>query len=169
MPFLVRHQHRSKPQRGLPQGAIDARREHLQVHNMTTTLPAMTTTQVEFEDDLVQCYALVPTEGVDSTPFYAMKVSSISSYLEISRELAKRRVHSPGPLWTAPHDFECPHRHERKKFDMESLVGESSTFGEKTTVKKSVVGKHCEVGNNVKLASSVLMDNIKIGDGVKLE
>lgn len=31
MPFLVRHQHRSKPQRGLPQGAIDARREHLQV------------------------------------------------------------------------------------------------------------------------------------------
>jgi len=164
MPFLVRHQHRSNNKR-LPKAATEARMEHLQVHNMTTTLPAMTTTQVEFAQDLVQCYCFVPNTGVDGTPIFCMKVSSVPSYIELNKEISHRRIHAPGQLWKAPEQ----QPRDRKKFDGDSLIGEGSTFGEKTTVKKSVLGTRCEVGDAVKIASCVIMNDVKIGDGAKLD
>jgi len=168
VPFLVRHQHRSNSKR-IPEAAMAARQEHLEVHNMTTTLPAMTTTQVDFTEDLVQCYALVPNTGIDGTPVFCMKAGSVSSYLELNREITNRRIHAPGPLWEGVKDAEYPHRSERKKFDADSIIGDGSTFGEKTTVKRTTLGKACEVGNSVKIAMCVIMDNVKIGDNVKLE
>jgi len=141
----------------------------LEVHNMTTTLPAMTTTQVEFSDDLVQCYALVPTTGLDNTPVFCMKAGSVASYLQLNREITSRRIHTPGPLWGPIRDENYPHRSERKKFDADTLVGDGCSFGDKSTVKRSMIGKQCEVGSNVKIASCVIMDNVKIGDNVKVE
>lgn len=45
------------------------------------------------------------------------------------------------------------------------MVGQDSTLGDKSTVKRSVIGRNCKIGSNVKILNSVLMDNVKVADG----
>ncbi|KAK6460099.1 translation initiation factor eIF2B subunit [Scheffersomyces coipomensis] len=52
---------------------------------------------------------------------------------------------------------------------IDSLVGESTTLGEKTNVKRSVVGSNCIIGKRVKLTGSLILDNVTIEDDVQLE
>jgi len=50
-----------------------------------------------------------------------------------------------------------------------SMVGQDSTLGDKSTVKRSVIGRNCKIGSNVKILNSVLMDNIKVADGCYIQ
>ena len=51
----------------------------------------------------------------------------------------------------------------------DSLFGESSRLGERSSVKKSVVGNCCTLGNNVKIVNCIVMDGAVIEDGCKLD
>lgn len=42
------------------------------------------------------------------------------------------------------------------------VVGESSTFGEKCTLKRGSIGSNCKIGDKVKLFDCVIMDNVEI-------
>lgn len=52
---------------------------------------------------------------------------------------------------------------------LDSLVGEGTTLGERTHVKRTVVGKNCTVGKRVKLTGCLLLNNVTIEDDVQLE
>jgi NDP-sugar pyrophosphorylase family protein len=51
----------------------------------------------------------------------------------------------------------------------DSVVGEYTKVGEKSSVKRSIIGAHCVIGKNVKIANSIIMDHVVIEDGVKLD
>lgn len=52
---------------------------------------------------------------------------------------------------------------------IDSCVGENTTLGEKTNVKRSVVGSDCKIGNRVKLTGTLVMHGCTISDDVQLE
>ncbi|CAI5502596.1 unnamed protein product [Closterium sp. Naga37s-1] len=45
------------------------------------------------------------------------------------------------------------------------MVGEGTSVGEKSSIKRSIIGRHCRIGAHVKLVNSVIMDHVTIGDG----
>jgi NDP-sugar pyrophosphorylase family protein len=47
---------------------------------------------------------------------------------------------------------------------MDSMVGDGTQVGEKSSIKKSVVGAHCVIGKNVKMVGCVITDHVMIGD-----
>ncbi|VDC07146.1 unnamed protein product [Peniophora sp. CBMAI 1063] len=51
----------------------------------------------------------------------------------------------------------------------DSLVGESTQVGERTSVKRSVVGRHCVLARGAKLSGCVLLDHCVVGENAKLE
>ncbi|KAG7662689.1 GCD1 [[Candida] subhashii] len=52
---------------------------------------------------------------------------------------------------------------------IDSLVGENTTLGEKTNVKRTVIGKDCVIGKRVKLTGCLILDKVVIEDDVQLE
>ncbi|GMM28138.1 translation initiation factor eIF2B subunit gamma [Martiniozyma asiatica (nom. inval.)] len=51
----------------------------------------------------------------------------------------------------------------------DSLVGENSILGERTSVKKSVIGNNCIIGKKCRISNCVLLDGIVLEDEVQLE
>ncbi|KAK6204971.1 translation initiation factor eIF2B subunit [Scheffersomyces amazonensis] len=52
---------------------------------------------------------------------------------------------------------------------IDSLVGDNTTLGERTNVKRSVVGSNCIIGKRVKLTGCLILNNVTIDDDVQLE
>lgn len=52
---------------------------------------------------------------------------------------------------------------------VDSLIGNDTTLGEKTNVKRTVVASNCTVGKRVKLTGSLILSNVTIEDDVQLE
>ena len=51
----------------------------------------------------------------------------------------------------------------------DNIIGENSTIGDKTVVKRSVIGRNCKIGEKVKITNSVLMDNVVVSEGVVIQ
>ncbi|KIY63067.1 UDP-3-O-glucosamine N-acyltransferase [Cylindrobasidium torrendii FP15055 ss-10] len=58
---------------------------------------------------------------------------------------------------------------QRTQLSTDTLVGPSTTIGERTTIKSCVIGSHCKIGNLVKLTGSVLLDHTVVEDGAKVD
>lgn len=52
---------------------------------------------------------------------------------------------------------------------VDSLIGNATTLGEKTNVKRTVVGSSCQIGKRVKLTGCLILNNVIIEDDVQLE
>lgn len=51
----------------------------------------------------------------------------------------------------------------------DSLIGEDTKIGDRSSVKKSTIGAHCTIGKNVKIVNSIIMDHAVLEDNVKIE
>lgn len=51
----------------------------------------------------------------------------------------------------------------------DAMVGQGTTLGEKTNVKRTVIGSNCVIGKRVKLTGSIILDNAVIEDDLQLE
>ncbi|KZV63026.1 hypothetical protein PENSPDRAFT_657664 [Peniophora sp. CONT] len=51
----------------------------------------------------------------------------------------------------------------------DSLVGESTQVGDRTSVKRSVIGRHCVLARGAKISGCVLLDHCVVGENAKLE
>ncbi|ODV85896.1 hypothetical protein CANARDRAFT_27970 [[Candida] arabinofermentans NRRL YB-2248] len=51
----------------------------------------------------------------------------------------------------------------------DSIVGESTELGEKTSVKRSVIGTNCKIGKRCRITGCVLLNNVTIDDDSHLE
>ncbi len=82
-----------------------------------------------------------------------IRVSSLPAYIESNRFVIKQR------LAKLVESGETPGR------GSDCVIGENTTIGEKTNIKKSAIGNNCLVGKSNRLIGCVILDNTIIGDG----
>ncbi|KAJ3110249.1 hypothetical protein HDU96_006774 [Phlyctochytrium bullatum] len=111
-----------------------------------------------FPDPRIVCTAIIPPASSQS---YHFRTNTQWSYLEGNKQMT-RQLH--GRLVAESAEIS-----PRTQVGVDSMVGENTKIGERTSVKKSVIGKHCVIGKNVKIAGSVIMDHCIVEDNVKLE
>jgi len=109
---------------------------------------------------------------IGASSCYCARVNSVSSYAEISRDLASEvNAKLTGHELTAKHNFVAPSVEMGNKSSIGGgcIVGEDTCLGERSSVKRSVVGAHCSLGNNVKVVNSVIMEGASIADGCHVQ
>jgi translation initiation factor eIF-2B subunit gamma len=96
---------------------------------------------------------------------YCLRANTLPALLEASRQLLK--LSSPSLVGTRiAASAEIP---PRSQVGNDSMFGEGSRLGERSSIKKSAVGAGCVLGSNVKIVNSVVLDGVVIEDGCKLE
>lgn len=88
---------------------------------------------------------------------FARRVRSVASYAALCRRVVARASNSS-----------LKPRGKLNKRDG-SLVGESSTLGDKAQVKHTTIGMRCVVGVKVKINNSVIFDDVTIHDGAVVQ
>ena len=55
--------------------------------------------------------------------------------------------------------------YKKSKIGAQSIVGDNSTFGTRSSVKHSVIGNNCVFGDKCKVDNSIVLDNVHVEDG----
>lgn len=97
--------------------------------------------------ELTLCHAII----VKNLSVY--RVNTLGSYLDSNRE-SKKILNSFGL--------------KNRLIIKDCTVGENTTIGSKTTIKKGSLGNNCKIGDKVKLIDCVIMDNVEIESNVSL-
>ena len=97
---------------------------------------------------------------------YCLRANTLPAVLEASRQLMKSAIftQSISPKVAASAEIS-----PRSQVGNDSLFGDSSRLGERSSIKKSVVGNSCSIGSNVKIVNCIVMDGAVIEDGCKLD
>ena len=96
---------------------------------------------------------------------YCLRANTLPALMECTRQLMKSGVAGG----TGPKVASSAEISPRSQVGNDSLFGESSRLGERSSVKKSVVGSNCSLGSNVKVVNCIVMDGAIIEDGCKLD
>lgn len=94
---------------------------------------------------------------------YCLRANTLPALLEATRQLIK------SSMVMNPRVSVSAEISPRSQVGNDSLFGESSRLGERSSIKKSVVGNGCVIGNNVKVVNCIVMDGVVIEDGSKLD
>lgn len=94
---------------------------------------------------------------------YCLRANTLPALLESTRQLMKSPSVS-GPKVAASAEIS-----PRSQVGNDSLFGEGSRLGERSSIKKSVVGANCCIGSNVKVVNCIVMDGAVVEDGCKLD
>mmetsp|Transcript_10109 Transcript_10109/g.28417 ORF Transcript_10109/g.28417 Transcript_10109/m.28417 type:complete len:155 (+) Transcript_10109:1-465(+) len=103
---------------------------------------------------------------------YVVRVETVASYAEVSRDLANTTMAGiHGHPLTEKHNFvaESVETGNKSTIGGGCIVGEGTSLGEKSSIKRSVIGAGCQLGNNVKVVNSVLMDGCTVEDGCHVQ
>lgn len=94
-----------------------------------------------------------------------LRTNKLPTYLEANRNQMKIRARS--------HQRPVAAGDKREKgsavIGNDSLVGDNTIVGERSSVKRTVVGVNCSIGKKCKLTGCVLLDGVTLGDDVVLE
>ncbi|KAK3808739.1 MAG: nucleotide-diphospho-sugar transferase [Benniella sp.] len=103
----------------------------------------------------VRCKAFVLPKEV-----YCGRANTIPNYFETNRYYTKitDKVRNPGSTSQV-----------QTQVGADSLIGNDTKIGERSSVKKSTIGAHVTIGKNVKIVNSIIMDHAIIEDGVKID
>ncbi|KAF9173845.1 hypothetical protein BGX21_003267 [Mortierella sp. AD011] len=159
LPLLVKSQH----QRALAdrEGVTKA----VEAANPSTQKLALklSTTQRLVDEDAVNgewksritCKAFVLSKDV-----YCGRANTIPNYFEINRHYTKitDKVRNPGVT-----------NQVQAQVGGDSLIGDDTKIGDRSSVKKSTIGSHVLIGKSVKIVNSIIMDHSIIEDNVKIE
>lgn len=94
-----------------------------------------------------------------------LRTNKLITYLEANRNEMKLRARS------APRPVAANDKKEKGSavIGNDSLLGENTNVGERSSVKRTVVGSNCTIGKKCKLTGCVLLDGVTVGDDVGLE
>ncbi|KAF8929587.1 nucleotide-diphospho-sugar transferase [Dissophora ornata] len=162
LPLLVKSQH----QRVLAdrEGVTKAVEAALSTHPSTQKLAlSLSTTQAPETEDgkgrewksLVNCKAFVLPKEI-----YCGRANTIPNYFEINRYYTKITDKERNPGATSQ---------VQTQVGADSLIGDDTKIGDRSSVKKSTIGSHITIGKNVKIVNSIVMDHAIIEDNVKIE
>ncbi|KAJ1559605.1 hypothetical protein HK405_009987, partial [Cladochytrium tenue] len=102
----------------------------------------------------VVCTAVVVKPA--SAGEYCFRAQTQWTYLEGNRNMAR---HFPDGLVS-----DSVQLSQKTAIGNNSMVGEGTRIGERTSIKKTIVGSHCVIGKNVSISGSVVMDHCIIED-----
>ncbi|KAG0305489.1 hypothetical protein BGZ98_004043 [Dissophora globulifera] len=103
----------------------------------------------------VTCKAFVLPKEV-----YCARGNTIPNYFEINRYYTKITDKDRNPGATSQ---------VQTQVGADSLIGDDTRIGERSSVKKSTIGSHVTIGKNVKIVNSIVMDHAIIEDNVRIE
>ncbi|RKP17906.1 nucleotide-diphospho-sugar transferase [Rozella allomycis CSF55] len=103
------------------------------------------------EESHVYCAAFIMIGGT------SVFINSIASYKALNRIKSQTIKGAIGDV------------HSTSQVGNDSLLGEGTRIGEKTTIKRSIIGNNCNIGSNVKMTDCVLMDSVMVEENCKLE
>lgn len=89
---------------------------------------------------------------------FCVRVNSLKSYTEANRHIMKTLP--AGIVRMSPSADISP----KGGVGSDSMVGDFTKLGEKSSVKRSVIGSNVIIGKNVKISSCIIMDNVTIDD-----
>ncbi|KLO16055.1 hypothetical protein SCHPADRAFT_920029 [Schizopora paradoxa] len=92
---------------------------------------------------------------------FAARAHNLWNFMELNRELNRVLLPTRPPPDRALVD--------PTSSTGDSLIGESTKIGEKSSVRRSIIGKHCTIGKYVTISNSVILDHCIIDDRAKLE
>ncbi|KAF9434536.1 hypothetical protein BGZ76_007850 [Entomortierella beljakovae] len=103
----------------------------------------------------VNCKAFVLSKDI-----YCGRANTIPNYFEINRHYTKTtdQVRNPGASSQV-----------QTQVGADSLIGNDTKIGDRSSVKKSTIGSHVVIGKNVKIVNSIVMDHAVIEDSVKID
>lgn len=107
----------------------------------------------------VSCYAIVQRQG------FTARANTVWSFAEINRTLVKNLPNEKVPDTTEVSPKTQVIFYYLKKIGNDSLIGHSTTIGERCSVKRTVVGNHVKIGKGCKLINCVVMDYVVLEDG----
>lgn len=99
---------------------------------------------------------------IDSGNF-CLRANTLPALLEATRQLIKFSGSTFAKIASSAEIS------QRSQVGNDSLFGEGSRLGERSSIKKSVVGNYCSIGSAVKVVNCIVMDGAIIEDGCKLE
>lgn len=104
------------------------------------------------------------TVGLMMVPDQAVFIRSnnLPVYMEANRHYLKLQAREGAGK-------QAPKEKAAANVGADSMIGENTQLGEKTTVKRTVIGANCTIGKRVKLTGCILLDNVTIEDDVQLE
>ncbi|KAI1316140.1 hypothetical protein EDD11_010378 [Mortierella claussenii] len=162
LPLLVKSQH----QRVLAdrEGVTKAVEASLASNPTTQKLAlSLSTTQAPESKDAeqgewrspVNCKAFVLPKEI-----YCGRANTIPNYFELNRYYTKitDKIRNPGASSQV-----------QTQVGADSLIGDDTKIGDRSSVKKSTIGSHIMIGKNVKIVNSIVMDHAIIEDNVKIE
>ncbi|KAF9931358.1 hypothetical protein FBU30_010393 [Linnemannia zychae] len=160
LPLLVKSQH----QRLLAdrEGVTKAAESWLAANPVTQALAfSLSTTQAPktegYASENSQWKSPVKVQAfVVAKDVFCGRANSIASYFELNRYYTKitDKVRNPSG---------------QGQVGADSLVGDDTKLGERSSVKKSTLGSHMTIGKNVKIVNSIVMDHVVLEDNVKLD
>ncbi|KAF9190686.1 hypothetical protein BGZ51_008328 [Haplosporangium sp. Z 767] len=125
--------------------------------SLSTTQPPMDDEETQDGEwkSAVNCKAFVIPKEV-----YCGRANTIPNYFEVNRYYTKitDKVRNPGAT-----------NQVQTQVGADSLIGDDTKIGDRSSVKKSTIGSHITIGKNVKIVNSIVMDHAIIEDNVKLE
>lgn len=105
------------------------------------------------------------TVGFNILPHQALffRSNHPSVLMEANRHFMKERARNHGQAHASVD------KQSRAAVGIDSLIGDETTLGQKTNVKRTVVGRDCKVGDRVRLTGCLVMDGVVIDSDVQLE
>lgn len=92
-----------------------------------------------------------------------IRTDNIPAYMEANRYAMRVKAKTQGGGNVQPKEKGAA------TVGVDSVVGDNTTLGERTSVKKTVVGKDCTIGSRCRLTGCVLLNGITLEDDVVLE
>ncbi|KAG0229722.1 translation initiation factor eIF-2B subunit gamma [Mortierella sp. GBAus27b] len=162
LPLLVKSQHQRvlADREGVTRAAEAAMTanpstQKLALSLSTTQSPESDNTGKEEWKSPVRCKAFVLPKEI-----YCGRANTIPNYFETNRHYTKTtdKVRNPGAT-----------NQVQTQVGADSLIGNDTKIGERSSVKKSTIGSHITIGKNVKIVNSIIMDHAIIEDNVKID
>jgi translation initiation factor eIF-2B subunit gamma len=105
---------------------------------------------------------------------FAARVNNIHSYMQANKHVcgfstcpAKILTLQKSKQFLSQTTYMLPREPPARSLALispDSIVGESTRIGEKTSIKRSVVGRHCVIGKMVKMVGCVVLDHCVVAD-----
>lgn len=104
----------------------------------------------------IKCFAYLLDDG------YCVRANTLSGYCEANRILLRQMSAS---------DKKGPKRENslNSKSQIDGLVANVRSIGEKCSIKRSIIGNNCTIGDKVKLNNTIVMENVVIEEGSNIQ
>lgn len=123
-------------------------------------------------DENYSCYVYIPS--TPSSHITLRACNNIRNYMIANFDLAMDPEFTFTPWLTtqqANNNYieQVRRNNPNAKIQSQCVIGEHTTVGDQSVLKRCIIGNRCKIGNHCKLNNVILMDDVTIEDYVKLD